>query len=479
MSLAPVDPAAASVPSPEDLRARFEARAAFAARSPIRRCRSAPSASKLIAALQDRRAEIIEAVRADFGHRSPHESLVTEIYMPVSAGKFVLRHLGQWMRREPRRTMLALLPARSSVVPQPLGVVGVMSPWNYPVQLALTPVIYALAAGNRVMLKPSELTPRTGDKMAEILGSLFPDDLVAVVTGGAELGASFSALPFDHVLFTGSTRVGRLVMQAAAKNLVPVTLELGGKSPAIVHDSFDLQRAGDALAGGKLFNAGQTCVAPDYVLVDKARADALCEAIAAGAARLYPRLADNPDYTSVINDAHRARLQHLLDDAKAKGARLVEINPAGEAFDGAGNKMAPVLVRGPTDEMEVMQEEIFGPVLPIVEVDGLEAALRYVNDRPRPLALYYFDDDPGRIDRVLTGTHSGGVTVNECMLHVAEEHLPFGGVGPSGMGAYHGREGFDTFSHRKAVFRQPRINGRRLVSPPYGSRIERLIDWLM
>jgi coniferyl-aldehyde dehydrogenase len=268
-------------------------------------------------------------------------------------------------------------------------------------------------------------------------------------------------------------------MQAAAKNLVPVTLELGGKSPAIVHPDFPIETAAERLMGSKLFNAGQTCVAPDYLLVDRRRADATVEAIVASAARLYPRLADNPDYTAIVNDRHRARLRSYLDDARDKGARIVEINPAGESFDDAGTKMAPVLVRNPTDEMRVMQDEIFGPILPVVEVDGVDEAIRYVNAHPRPLALYYFDHDRARIERVLQRTHSGGVTINDCMLHVAEEHLPFGGVGPSGMGAYHGREGFDTFSHRKAVFRQPRLSGRRLLLPPFGSRIERLLDWLV
>jgi coniferyl-aldehyde dehydrogenase len=476
MSVAPVETEATTA---ADLREVLELQRQAFARDPyppleVRRERL----QKLAAALQDRRAALTEAVSADFGHRSKHESLMTEVFMPVSAIRFVSKHLKSWMRAESRGTTLALKPAWSRVVPQPLGVVGIISPWNYPMQLALIPLAYALAAGNRAMLKPSELTPRTSELMAEILGSLFPADLVAVARGGAEVGAAFSELPFDHLMYTGSTHVGRLVMQAAAKNLVPVTLELGGKSPAIVHPDYPLETAAERLIASKLFNAGQTCVAPDYLLVDRRRADETCEALVRHAQRLYPRLADNPDYTAVINERHRARLQSYLDDARAKGATLREINPAGESFDAAGTKMAPVLLRNPTEDMVVMQEEIFGPILPVVEVDGVEAAIRYVNEHPRPLALYYFDNDGARIDRVLHSTHSGGVTINDCMLHVAEEHLPFGGVGPSGMGSYHGREGFDTFSHRKAVFRQPRLSGRRLLLPPYGSRIERLLDWL-
>ena len=398
----------------------------------------------------------------------------------VSAGiRYVQKHLKAWMSPEPRPVTLALQPARARVVPQPLGVVGVISPWNYPVQLALLPVAYALAAGNRVMLKPSELTPHTSELLCSMLGDAFGEELVSVITGGPDVAAAFSRLPFDHLFYTGSTRVGRLVMAAAAENLTPVTLELGGKSPAIVHPDYPTAKAAASLVAGKLFNAGQTCVAPDYVLVRSDQAPGLVEALRAEIARLYPRLVDNPDYTSVVNQAHRDRLQGYLDDAQGKGARLIEVNPAGESFDDAGTKMAPVIVCDPTDDMIVMQEEIFGPILPIVTVESFDAAVSYVNDRPRPLALYLFDRNKERVEQILQRTHAGGVSVNDTMLHVAEEHLPFGGVGPSGMGAYHGREGFDTFSHRKAVFHQSRLNGRFLLAPPYGRRIERLLDLLM
>ncbi|MCB9684898.1 MAG: coniferyl aldehyde dehydrogenase [Alphaproteobacteria bacterium] len=433
---------------------------------------------KLMAVLKDRQHELADAVSDDFGHRSRHETLLIETFVIQSAGKYVLKHLKGWMKPESRSVSVALLPASAKVVPQPLGVIGIVSPWNYPLQLSMVPLLYALAAGNRAMIKPSELTPRTSAKLAEILGAVFPEDLVAVVQGGPEVGQAFCEQPLDHLMYTGSTHVGRLVMQAAAKNLVPVTLELGGKSPVVVHPEFPVEAAAEAVASVKMANAGQTCVAPDYVLVTRDRADALVDAIAAKMAAMYPRLADNPDYTSVINGRHRARLQSYLDDAKAKGARAIEVNPANERFEDAAHKMAPVILRGVTDEMVVMQEEIFGPVLPIVEVGTVEEAIRYVNDRPRPLALYYFDRDQTRIDDLLRRTHSGGVTVNDCALHVIEEHLPFGGVGPSGMGAYHGKEGFDTFSHRKAVLHQPRLNSRWLTLPPFGRRVERLVDWL-
>lgn len=475
MSLASIETAV--VP---DLRARLDAQRDAFRRDPfptidVRRERL----QKLIAGLMDRRTELADAISEDFGHRSKHETLIAEIYVSVAAAKYVLKNLKSWMKPESRGVSLALRPATAEVVPQPLGVVGVISPWNYPVQLAVVPIAYALAAGDRVMLKPSELTPRTSDKLAEMLRVLFPEDLVAVCTGGPEVGQAFAELPFDHLVYTGSTRVGRLVMQAAANNLTPVTLELGGKSPAIVHRDYPVERAADSIAAAKLFNAGQTCVSPDYVLVHPSRADALCEAIVAAAARMYPTLAANPDYTAIVNGRHKARIESYLTDARAKGATLVEVNPAKESFADAGTKLAPVLVRKPTEDMAVMQDEIFGPVLPIVEVESLDDAIAYVGDHPRPLALYYFDTDRARIDSVLRRTHSGGVTINDCMLHVAEEHLPFGGVGPSGMGAYHGREGFDALSHRKAVLRQPRLNGRWLISPPFGSRVERLLDWLL
>jgi coniferyl-aldehyde dehydrogenase len=434
---------------------------------------------KLLGALQERRHDLASAISEDFGHRSRHESLLVEVLLSANAIRYALKNLKSWMKPQARSTSITLQPAGSKVLAQPLGVVGVVSPWNYPVQLAITPLAYALAAGDRVLLKPSELTPRTAERLAELLGAAFPEDLVAVVQGGPELGQSFAELPFDHLLFTGSTHVGRLVMQAAAKNLTPVTLELGGKSPAIVHPDYPLDKAGRALAAGKLLNAGQTCVAPDYVLVRKDRADALVDSIVRSVSALYPRLAENPDYTSIVNARHRGRLQGYLADAQAKGAELVEINPADESFADAGNKMAPVVVRRTTEDMVLMQEEIFGPVLPIVEVESMDQARDYVARHPRPLALYYFDDDASRIDEILRSTHSGGVTVNDCMLHVAEDHLPFGGVGPSGMGAYHGREGFDTFSHRKAVLHQSRLNTRWLSQPPYDSKVERLIDLLL
>jgi coniferyl-aldehyde dehydrogenase len=423
--------------------------------------------------------ELAEAVRADFGNRSRHETILAEVFSLLSEIKHLKKNLKGWMKPRSRAVALTFQPASAKVIYQPLGVVGVIAPWNYPFQLALGPAAAALAAGNRVMVKPSELTPRTAALVERVLTKAFGKDLVAVVQGGAEVGAAFSALPFDHLLFTGSTKLGRLVMKAAAENLTPVTLELGGKSPCIVHESFPVEKAAERIVYGKCFNAGQTCIAPDYLLVPKAMVQPLTDALQAAVKRSYPTLADNPDYTAVVNDRHYARLRGLLDDAQKRGAKVVECNPGGEALDPAAHKLAPTLLLDVDDDMAVMQEEIFGPLLPIVPYESLEQAIAYVNDRPRPLALYYFDYDGKRADEVLSKTTSGGACVNETIMHFAVEDLPFGGVGPSGMGAYHGPEGFETFSHKKAVFQQSRLNGAGLIAPPYGDRINKMLKMLV
>jgi coniferyl-aldehyde dehydrogenase len=433
----------------------------------------------LLELVRKNQTAIEEAISADFGGRSCHETRIAEVFLSIEAVKYARSHLKGWMKPQGRSVSLAFQPATVKVVPQPKGVVGVIAPWNYPFQLAFAPLVQAIAAGNRVLVKPSELTPRTGELLKRLLAERFPADVISVLTGGPEVGEAFSRLPFDHLVFTGSTHVGRLVMKAAAENLVPVTLELGGKSPAIVHESFDLARAGTRIAAGKWFNAGQTCIAPDYVLAPRGRADELVEAITAATHASFPTIRDNPDYTSIISPRHHARLVALVEDAVAKGARKVELLPAGESIPASAHRLAPTLLLGVTEEMKVMQEEIFGPVLPIVVTESVEAAIRYVNAHPRPLALYYFDDDGGRVKRVLEQTVSGGAVVNDTLYHFAVDDLPFGGIGPSGMGAYHGVEGFQTFSHHKSVFTQPRLNGAFLLAPPYGARIERLLKLLI
>ncbi|HEX8793578.1 MAG TPA: coniferyl aldehyde dehydrogenase [Polyangiaceae bacterium] len=436
---------------------------------------------KLEKALVARKNAIAEAISRDFGNRSRHESMVAEVFIVVGAIKHAKTHLREWMETEERETGFVFLPARVELRPQPLGVVGIISPWNYPVQLALSPLVQVLAAGNRAMIKPSELVPETAELLRDLVAETFPADQVTVVTGGADVGEAFSKLPFDHLVFTGSTRVGKIVMRAASENLVPVTLELGGKSPTIVARDFSMKTAAERIAAGKLFNAGQTCIAPDYVMVPAGMRDQFVDAFKAAVAKMYPSLEKNPDYTSIVNDKHRARVQSYVQDAKTRGARVVEVNPAGESFEGGGatRKLAPSLVLDPTDEMLVMQEEIFGPVLPVITYQSLDEAIAYVNDHPRPLALYLFSNERDTIERVLTNTISGGVTVNETMLHVAQDDLPFGGVGPSGMGAYHAKEGFDAFTKKKPVFRQARLNTTGLLRPPYGKTVDRLLKFLL
>jgi coniferyl-aldehyde dehydrogenase len=338
------------------------------------------------------------------------------------------------------------------------------------------PLATALAAGNRVMLKPSELAPRTADAIAAMLGEIFPEDEVFVATGGPDVGAAFSELPFDHLIFTGSTRVGRLVMKAASDNLVPVTLELGGKSPAIIDRGYSLDRAAASVAFGKLVNAGQTCIAPDYVLAPSAQLDAFAASYQRAVRASYPAGERDDAYAAIISREHYDRLRALVDDARAKGARVVEIGSATPPRD---NTLVPTLLLGATPEMAVMQEEIFGPILPVVAYDAIDDAIAYVNARPRPLALYVFSDRRDAITAVLTRTISGNVTVNDTLLHYAVEDLPFGGVGPSGMGAYHGEEGFKQFSHAKGVFIQSRWNLAGLLRPPYRKLTDAVLSYLL
>ena len=428
--------------------------------------------------LQAHEAEFVEAIRADFGGRSSHETRLAELFVLEAGLSHARRHLRRWMRPRRVRTALHFWPGHNRLLPQPLGVVGIVAPWNYPLQLALGPAVAALAAGNRVLIKPSELTPRLSAALAAAVARHFHPNELCVVTGDAELSRRFCALPFDHLVFTGSTAVGRKVAQAAAANLTPVTLELGGKSPALFDASVDLAQAVPRLAVGKLFNAGQTCIAPDYLLLPRGMTDALVQHLQQAVARLYPTLRDNPDYTAIVSDSHRRRLQALLDDARDCGARLVPLNPAGEDLQSGTPKLVPTLLLGATPAMRVMQEEIFGPLLPVVTYDTLDEALAFINAGDRPLALYWFGRDAAARERVLRDTHAGGVTVNDCLWHMGQEDQPFGGVGASGQGAYHGHWGFDRFSHLKPVYQQSRFTGAVLFRPPYGRLFERLLAML-
>jgi coniferyl-aldehyde dehydrogenase len=383
------------------------------------------------------------------------------------------------MRPRPAAAGWQFLPGRARVVFQPLGVVGIIGAWNYPLLLSVSPLVSALAAGNHVMVKPSELVPRTADLLARVMSDLFQPEYVTVVTGGPETAAAFASLPFDHLLFTGSTRVGKMVMRAASENLTPVTLELGGKSPALVHRDYPARTAAGRIMAGKLYNAGQTCIAPDYALVQADARDEFVRRASEAAAAMYPRLVANPDYTRIINREHYRRLQSLVEDARAKGAGVLELNPARENANEDNRVFPPALLWNVSGEMRVVREEIFGPVLPVVTYHSLDEAIEYVNARPRPLALYYFDHNSKRVESLLERTISGGVTVNDTILHIAQNELPFGGVGPSGMGCYHGYDGFETFSKKKGVFLQSRFTTLGLLRPPYGALARRVSDFLI
>ncbi len=431
---------------------------------------------KLIQLIETNEDAFVKAISADFGCRSKHETIIAEMLVMVSGARMAKKSLKNWMRPRGVPTPLHMLPAKSKLEPQPLGVVGIIAPWNYPVSLALAPAIAAIAAGNRVMLKPSELTARTSDVMREAIGSVFDEDEFAVVVGGVETGQAFAETPFDHLLFTGSTNIGMRVAMAAAKNLTPVTLELGGKSPAIIDDSADIEKATNPIAYGKMLNAGQTCVAPDYVLTPMNKLDATADAIAAAARMLYPEIDTTADYTSIISDRHFARLKAMVEEARDRGARIIEVGSSNALYP--QRKLPLTLVIDPPADAAVMKEEIFGPILPILPVGSTDEAITRINKGERPLALYWFGEDTDARDRVLQQTISGGVTINDTLWHVAQEHLPFGGVGKSGIGAYHGRAGFETFSHLKPVFYQSRFASGGLLHPPYTEKTEKTLSFV-
>ncbi len=452
-------------------------RAAFTAAMPealsVRRDRI----DRAIALLIDHKDAFAKAVSADFGHRSTEQTLMTDIMPSVGALKHARKHFDAWSRDEKRKAMfpLGLIGAKAKVVYQPKGVVGVIAPWNFPVGMVMVPMAGILAAGNRAMVKPSEFTERVAELFAEVVPQYFAEEEMAVFTGGVDVGTAFSKLAFDHLIFTGATSVGKHIMRAAADNLVPVTLELGGKSPTFIGRSADKKKAGERIAMGKMMNAGQICLAPDYLLVAKDQEGDMIESVKTGVAGMYPSLLANDDYTSVVNGRNFERLQGYLKDAQEKGAELIEVNPAGEDFKSSnGNKMPLTIVRNVNDDMKVMQEEIFGPILPVMTYDSIDQAIDYVNAHDRPLGLYYFGEDKAEEAKVLSRTISGGVTVNDVLFHNAMEDLPFGGVGPSGMGNYHGLDGFKTFSHARAVYRQSGLDVGKLsgFKPPYGKETQ-------
>jgi coniferyl-aldehyde dehydrogenase len=436
---------------------------------------------RCIGLLVDHQEEIADALNKDFGNRSPQMSKFTDVAGSIGPLKHAKENVRKWMRVEKRKPTPAILGwfgAKAEVHYQPLGVVGVISPWNFPVNLTFAPLAGILAAGNRCMIKPSEFTPASSELMVRMFRKVFDEAEIAVCVGGPEVGEAFSRLPFDHLLFTGATSIAYHVMRAAAENLVPLTLELGGKSPVIVSESANMELTANRVMNGKTMNAGQICLAPDYVFVPEAKRDEFVSKATAAVTRMYPTLKDNPDYTSVINQRHYDRLHGYIDEAKSKGAKVVEINPAKEDLrQQPYHKIAPTIILDPTDDMKVMQDEIFGPVLPVKTYKSVEEAIAYVNAKPRPLGLYYFGEEGDEKQRVLTRTTSGGVTVNDVVMHVAMEELPFGGVGPSGMGSYHGVDGFRQFSHRKAIYQQPTSNfvEKQLANmrAPYGEGLQK------
>ena len=449
-------------------------RAAFLADGPPSAAQRRADLLKLKIALKKRRTAFEAAVSKDFGYRSAYETRIMEISPVIQTINYLRRNLTKWMRPERRRVSLHFLPGRARVVYQPLGVIGIISPWNYPISLALTPLATAIAAGNRAILKPSELTPATSELLRSTLREIFPEDQVAVVTGGPEIGAAFTRLPFDHLVFTGSTSVGRSVMKEAAENLVPVTLELGGKSPVLIGPDADIEAAAVSVAFGKLANAGQTCIAPDYVLLHEKDAAAFVASFDATALRFYPQGTADRNYTSIVNARHYNRVLKLIDDAKAKGAKVIEVAKGGGADT---RKLAPVIVLNVSDDMAIMQQEIFGPALPVMTYRTIDEAIAYINRKPRPLALYYFGQSSDDRHKILTRTTSGNVTINDTLLHYVQDDLPFGGVGMAGMGAYHGIEGFKSLSHAKGVFEQSKWNLGWILHPPFNKTTDMVIRY--
>ena len=437
--------------------------------------------NRAIALLVDHAEELCQAMNEDFGNRSRDQSMMTDIVGTINFGKYCLKHLDGWAKPEKRKLQfpLGLLGAKAELRYEPKGVIGILSPWNFPVNLSFGPLMQILAAGNRAMIKPSEFTERTSELTAELVDKYFAQDEVAVITGSPEVAQAFTSLQWDHLVFTGSTATGRRVMEAAGRNLVPVTLELGGKSPVVLGRSADLEKAGERIAMGKMMNAGQICLAPDYMVVPEENEEAAVAAVQLGVHKQYPTLLDNDDYSSVVTDRHFDRLQSLVADAKEKGAKVTEVNPGDEDFSNTNSRKMPLtILQNVNDDMLAMQEEIFGPVLPVKTYKKVDEAIDYINQNDRPLGLYYFGQDSGERETVLKKTISGGVTVNDVIFHVSMEDLPFGGVGPSGIGSYHGPEGFKEFSHARSVYSQPKVDiaGIAGFKPPYGAKTKKAIS---
>ena len=435
---------------------------------------------RCIALLIKYQNEIAEAISEDFGHRSTESSLLADVAGSIGSLKSAKENIKKWVKPEKRKvtpSILGLLGAKLRLEYQPLGTVGVISPWNFPVTLTFGPLGSIFAAGNRAMIKPSEFTPKTSELMKKMFEEAFSEEEVAVFTGGPDLGEAFSSLPFDHLLFTGATSIAKHVMRAASENLVPVTLELGGKSPVIISKKSNFEVSVNRVMAGKTMNAGQICLAPDYVFIPKDKKEEFISQSKKVVTGMYPSLKDNPDYTSVINQRHYDRLQGYVEEAKEKGFEVIEINPSNEDFSQqAYHKIPPTLIVDPDDSLSVMKEEIFGPILSVKTYDSIKDTVDYINSKDRPLGLYYFGDDKEEMQNVLENTTSGGVTINDVVFHVGQDNAPFGGVGPSGTGSYHGVEGFKNFSHTKTIYTQSKFDGLfGLFRPPFGSKAKSAI----
>src|ERR1700694_5616657 len=430
--------------------------------------------ARMRAAISENETRFEEAISADFGHRSSTETAIAESLLVLGEIKHAAKHLKKWMAPQRISTALQFMPAKNRLIPQPLGVVGIIAPWNYPLQLTLAPAVAALAAGNRVMIKPSELVPRFSALLRQVIAAKF-DAAEMMVTGiDDDIAGAFASLPFDHLIFTGSTRVGRLVAEAAGRNLTRITLELGAKAPFIVDRSADLGAAAQRIAYAKLLNAGQTCIAPDYALVPEASVQDFAEGVQGNMRRMFGTDPDNKDYTSIVSDRHYARLEGVLADAVAKGARVMQAANPDDPRWKSKRKFPPTIVLSATPDMTIMQEEIFGPLLPIIGYKDAGEPISYINKHDRPLALYWFGKDNAARDEVLSRTVSGGVTVNDCLFHFTQINQPMGGVGASGTGAYHGEWGFNTLSKLKPVFYRSPFNRLADLYPPYGAKIARL-----
>lgn len=454
----------------------FEAQRAYFSKATYPDLATRKTALKqLKALLLDNQDAICAAISEDFGYRATKETLLLEMMTTIGDINYTLHNLRAWMKPERRAVALQFMPASNTVMYQPLGVVGIIVPWNYPLYLSVGPLISAIAAGNCAMLKMSEFTPHFNKALSRILSSKFPAEQISIIEGEADVAAAFSSLAFDHILFTGSANVGKHVMRAAAENLTPVTLELGGKSPAIIDSDIGMNDAVKRIIFGKCANAGQTCVAPDYLLVPKARLEECVSELKSQFTALYPEFDSNPDYSNIVNDRQYSRLLNTLHSAQAAGATITSATDKPYTEYQKGRKLPLQIVTHCPDSASIMQDEIFGPILPIVTYDNIEQAIKYINDRPRPLALYILSHSNKTQQQLLEQTHAGGVGINETIVHVGQEDMPFGGIGPSGMGHYHGKEGFLTFSKAKAIHKKGRIYSTSFIHPPYAKSLLGLV----